>query len=233
MRTLVIIPAYNEEESIEKVIKSIDGLYENVDYLVVNDCSRDGTKNILIDGGYRHVNLPINLGIGGGVQTGYRYATEHGYDIAIQMDGDGQHDPKYIPDLISPIACGEADMVVGSRFIEKQGFQTSFMRRVGINWIKYVIIMCCGTKMTDTTSGFRACSAKLTKYFSEEYASDYPEPEAIVAATIHGYKVKEVPVIMHERMGGKSSISGLKSAYYMIKVTLALLVYRLGGKGGK
>jgi glycosyltransferase involved in cell wall biosynthesis len=232
MKTLVIIPAYNEEESIETVIRGIDGRYNGVDYLVVNDCSTDGTAALLKKGGYRHLNLPVNLGIGGGVQSGYRYAVENGYDIAIQMDGDGQHDPTFIPDLIEPIEKGEADMVIGSRFIEKKGFQTSSLRRFGIRWIRGVIRLCCGIRVTDTTSGFRACSKELTKYFSENYAQDYPEPEAIVSAALRGFRIAEVPVVMNERMGGESSIGGLKSAYYMIKVTIALLIYRLGGKGG-
>lgn len=227
MKTLVIIPAYNEEESIRQVIASVDGVYPDVDYLVVNDCSKDSTLEILKDGNYRYLNMPLNVGIGGGVQSGYLYAVEHGYDIAIQMDGDGQHNPEYIPDLIAPILRGEADMVIGSRFIEKKGFQTSFLRRLGINWIRGIIKLCCGVRVTDTTSGFRACSKRMTKFFSDNYAQDYPEPEAIVSAAIHRYKVMEVPVVMNERMGGESSISGLKSIYYMIKVSLALVIHRL------
>lgn len=232
MRTLVIIPAYNEEKSIEGVVEKIDGMFENVDYLVVNDCSKDSTKAILKKRGFRHINLPINLGIGGGVQSGYLYAVEHDYDITIQMDGDGQHNPEYIPDLIAPIETGKAEMVIGTRFIEKEGFQTSKMRRLGIGWINFVIRLCCGKKITDATSGFRACSKQMTKYFSENYAQDYPEPEAIVASVVNGYQVLEVPVVMNERMEGESSINGFKSLYYMIKVTLSLLIYRFEGKGG-
>lgn len=227
MKTLVIIPAYNEEESIQRVITSIDGVYPNVDYLVVNDCSKDSTLQILKEGGYRFLSLPLNVGIGGGVQAGYLYAVEHDYDITIQMDGDGQHNPEYIPDLIAPIVNGEADMVIGSRFIEKKGFQTSFLRRLGIHCIRGIIKLCCGVTITDTTSGFRACSKQMTKFFSENYAQDYPEPEAIVSAAIHYYRVTEVPVVMNERMGGESSISGFKSIYYMIKVSLALVIHRL------
>lgn len=233
MRTLVIIPAYNEEASIEGVIGKIDGRYKDIDYLVVNDCSKDETKAILTKGNFCHINLPINLGIGGGVQAGYLYAVEQGYDITIQMDGDGQHNPEYIPSLIAPIENGQADMVVGSRFIEKQGFQTSKMRRAGIQWINMVIRVCCGNKITDATSGFRACSKEMTKFFSNNYAQDYPEPEAIVSASRNGYRVLEVPVVMNERQEGESSINGFKSLYYMIKVTLSLLIYRFESRGGE
>ncbi|HIS70343.1 MAG TPA: glycosyltransferase family 2 protein [Candidatus Gallacutalibacter stercoravium] len=233
MKVLIIIPAYNEEKCIEQVVRAIDGKYPNVDYLVVNDCSRDNTEKILRQNGFSHLKLPINLGIGGGVQSGYLYAVENNYDITIQMDGDGQHDPSYIPALIEPICSGQADMVIGSRFIEKRGFQSSALRRLGIHWLKHVIRLCSGVKISDATSGFRACSKSVTRLFSESYAQDYPEPEAIVAAAMNGFRVCEVPVQMNERLGGDSSISGLKSIYYMIKVTLALLICRLGGKGGK
>ena len=162
------------------------------------------------------------------VQSGYIYATQNNYDIAIQIDGDGQHDPAYIEKLIEPIINGEADMTIGSRFIEKKGFQTSFLRRLGINLIRFVIKLCCGVKATDTTSGFRASSKELTAYFSREYAFDYPEPEAIVAASLNGYRVKDVPVEMKEREGGKSSINAFRSIYYMIKVPVALIILRLG-----
>ena len=240
MKVLVIIPAYNEEESIEKVV---DNLVKNtkdqdvqIDYVVINDCSIDTTELILKEKGLNYVSLPVNLGIGGGVQTGYRYAVENGYDIAVQMDGDGQHDPKYIKNIIDPIISGKADMVIGSRFIEKDGFQSSGLRRVGIKFLSVLIKLCCGTKVLDTTSGFRATGKKMTEFFSKNYAEDYPEPEAIIAATLNGFKVEEVPVIMHERQGGESSINALKSVYYMIKVSLAIIIYRLGDlrkKGAK
>ncbi len=144
------------------------------------------------------------------------------------MDGDGQHDPNYIKDVIKPLQDGTADMVIGSRFITKDGFQSSAMRRLGIGFLKFLIRICCGTTVNDTTSGFRATSRSLTKFFAKNYAQDYPEPEAIIAAVLEGYRVTEVPVIMHERQGGESSINALKSIYYMIKVSLAILIYRLG-----
>lgn len=228
MKVLIIIPAYNEEKSIEKVIENLKNNYPQYDYLIVNDGSKDRTEEICKEKNYNYVSLPVNLGIGGGVQTGYLYAAQNNYDIAIQIDGDGQHDPAYIEKLIAPIIAGEADMTIGSRFLEREGFQTSFMRRLGINIIRCVIKLCCGVTVTDTTSGFRASSKRLTKFFSENYAQDYPEPEAIVTSVLNGYQVKEVPVIMNEREAGVSSINALKSVYYMIKVSLALIVHRLG-----
>ena len=184
-------------------------------------------EKILKENGYNYINNPINLGIGGGVQAGYKYAAQYGYDIAVQMDGDGQHDPKYLAKVIAPVENGQFDMAIGSRFIEKEGFQTSFMRRLGIRIISGTIRVLCGARVLDVTSGFRACNKALTAFYARQYAQDYPEPEAIVSAVLNGYRVGEVPVVMQERMGGVSSINLLRSAYYMIKVPLALLVYRL------
>lgn len=236
MKTLVIIPCYNEEESIVKVVRNLKENAPDVDYLIVNDCSTDSTEKILKDNGFNYINNPINLGIGGGVQAGYLYAREFGYDIAVQMDGDGQHDPKYLHNVIAPVADGTVDMSIGSRFIEKEGFQTSFMRRFGINIISTMILLLTGKKIKDTTSGFRACNRELIEFFSRNYADDYPEPEAIVSCLVNGYKVGEVAVVMEERQGGVSSIRSLKSAYYMIKVCLSLLIIRISAskkKGGK
>ena len=224
MKVLVIIPAYNEQDSIEQVIAELKAAAPEYDYVVINDCSKDNTPKILKAGGYSHVNLPANLGIGGGVQTGYLYAVQNGYDIAVQMDGDGQHDPKYLRKVVEPVMNGEADMVIGSRFLEKEGFQTSFMRRTGIKFLKSLIKLCCGVTVLDNTSGFRATCAGLNEYFSQHYAQDYPEPEAIIAAVKAGYRVKEVPVVMRERQGGVSSIRPLHSIYYMVKVSLAIIM---------
>lgn len=236
MKTLVIIPCYNEQDSIVKVVDNLKKNAPDVDYLIVNDCSTDGTEKILRENGYNYINNPINLGIGGGVQAGYKYAMQYGYDIAVQMDGDGQHDPQYLSAVIEPVAQGKYDMAIGSRFIEKEGFQTSFMRRLGINIISAFIFVLTGKRVKDTTSGFRACNKKLIDFFAANYADDYPEPEAIMACLACGYSVGEVAVVMEERQGGVSSISSFKSAYYMIKVCLALIVGRISygkKKGGK
>lgn len=227
MKILVIIPAFNESENIEDVIRNLKISCPEVDYLVVNDCSQDNTKEILRDSCASYINLPVNLGIGGAVQAGYVYALEHNYDIAIQMDGDGQHNPEYIGELVEPIRNNEADSVIGSRFIKNEGFQSSGLRRFGINFLSLLIRMTCGIRIYDVTSGFRAVNREYIRFFASEYAQDYPEPEAIVTSTLHGARIKEIPVVMSERMGGTSSINGFKSVYYMIKVSISVLITRL------
>lgn len=227
LRILVIIPAFNESENIENVIQHLEETCPEVDYLVVNDCSQDNTADLLRDCHASYINLPVNLGIGGAVQAGYIYAMEHDYDVAIQMDGDGQHNPEYINQLVEPIRTGEADSVIGSRFINNEGFQSSGLRRFGINCLSFLIKMTCGLRIYDVTSGFRAVNKKYIRFFASEYAQDYPEPEAIVTSRIQGARIREVPVVMSERLGGTSSINGLKSAYYMIKVSISVLITRL------
>lgn len=227
MKLLVIIPAYNEQDSIKGVVDSLLSACPNADYIIINDCSSDNTNMVCRENKLNHINLPVNLGIGGGVQTGYKYAVENGYDITVQLDGDGQHDPAYISRLIKPLLEGTSDMVIGSRFVEKSGFQSSATRRLGIVLLKWLIHICCGVKISDVTSGFRACSKRATAFFADQYAQDYPEPEAIISAVINGFAVSELPVVMRERKCGKSSISSLKSVYYMIKVSLSIVIYRL------
>lgn len=233
MKTLLIIPAYNEEENIEAVADNIINNYPQYDYVIINDCSTDNTAGICRKRGYNFINLPFNLGIGGGVQTGYRYAFENGYDCAVQLDGDGQHDPAYIADIIKPIEDGEADVVIGSRFISHEGFQSSGARRAGIKLLSFLIKLCGGVKVKDVTSGFRAVNRRFIEIYAKDYADDYPEPEAIVAAKMYGGKTVEVPVKMLDRAGGVSSISPFKSIYYMVKVSIAILIYRITFKGGK
>lgn len=229
MKVLVIIPAYNEAENIVNTVNELTSECPDVDYIIVNDCSQDNTKQICESHGFNYISLPINLGIGGGIQTGYKYAVEYGYDVAIQFDGDGQHNAQYISSLVEPIEKGEASLVIGSRFIDKEGFQTSFMRRIGIGLLGFTLRICGGVKITDATSGFRAVSKDLIEFFAKNYAQDYPEPESIIAARLSGFSIKEVPVVMNERTAGVSSINPLKSVYYMIKVTLAILMYRIVG----
>lgn len=226
MRILVIIPAYNEEKNIKQVVKNLEKDYPEYDYVVINDCSADKTRQILCKNNMNFLDLPVNLGIGGAVQAGYLYALNYNYDIAVQMDGDGQHNAEYIRDIVEPIIKGEVDSVVGSRFINHEGFQSSLLRRLGIYLLSGLIKITCGVKVLDVTSGFRAVNQKCIEMFAHEYAQDYPEPEAIVLSAMQGIKIKEVPVIMNERLGGTSSISGLKSLYYMIKVSLAIIIAR-------
>ena len=226
MKKLVIIPAYNESKSIQKVIRSLHEKADGFDYVIVNDCSTDDTEALLQSSGFNYISFSSNLGIGGAVQAGYKYAKQMHYDIAVQMDGDGQHDPLYLRELVKPVESGDADMTIGSRFIQKTGFQSSGLRRLGIKFINFVIKLCCGKKIHDSTSGFRSCNAALIHYFADHYAQDYPEPDAIVSAFLNGWIIQEVPVNMHERNEGVSSISSMKSIYYMIKVPLSLLLHK-------
>ena len=230
MKVLIIIPAYNEEENIVQVIQSLKKAKPDVDYLVVNDCSKDHTKQLLSDTDASFMSNPINLGIGGTVQGGYLYARDHGYDIAVQMDGDGQHNPEYLAALLEPIIKEEADITIGSRFIKKEGFQSSFMRRAGINYFSWLIKIMAGVHVLDVTSGFRAVNRRFIELYAAEYAQDYPEPEAIVVGARHGARIREIPVMMNERSGGQSSINGLKTLYYMIKVTMAIVITSLSTK---
>lgn len=227
MRVLIIIPAYNEAESIGKVVNNICELYPEMDYLIVNDGSTDETERICREMKFKYITLPINLGIGGAVQAGYRYALQEEYDIAVQMDGDGQHDPKFLGELLHPILDGKVNGAIGSRFLEKEGFQSSRTRRFGIKFLSGLIFLCTGVKIKDVTSGYRAVDKNLIKIYAQNYSLDYPEPEAIVTAVVHGMKIKEVPVVMQERQSGVSSINLKKSFYYMIKVSLAVIITRI------
>lgn len=227
MKSLIIIPAYKEAGNIEKLVDNIVNNFPQYDYVIINDGSKDKTREICIKRGYCFLDLPINLGIGGAVQTGYKYAQRCGYDIAVQIDGDGQHDVSQLAKVLEPLENGQADITIGSRFIEKEGFQSSSMRRFGIKFLSSLIWVCTGKKIYDVTSGYRAVNRRFIDIYAENYPSDYPEPEAIVAAVMHRGRIKEVPVIMHERQGGTSSIHAWKSVYYMIKVSLAVLVCRI------
>ena len=226
-KILLIVPAYNEVDNIERVLETLINKFPQYDYVVINDGSTDGTGRLCIERGYQVINLPINLGIGGAVQTGYMYALKNGYEYAVQLDGDGQHDASYVETLIKPLMEGSADVVVGSRFLEKEGFQSSRSRRIGINILSRLIWICTGKHILDVTSGFRAVNQRFIAIYAEDYPSDYPEPEAIITAVMHKGRVAEVPVVMKEREGGISSINFRKSIYYMIKVTLAILIKRL------
>ena len=226
MKCLVMIPAYNEEASICKVIEKLEKDCPQADYLVINDCSKDGTEECLLKMGAAFVSLPLNLGIGGAVQTGYQYARDHGYDIAVQIDGDGQHDTAYLKRVIEPIEQGKADVVIGSRFLTGEGFQSSGIRRMGIRFLSTLIKLCTGEIVYDVTSGFRAVSKEMIALYADDYPYDYPEPEAIVMASMEGMRIQEIPVIMVERQAGTSSISPAKSIYYMMKVSIAVILCR-------
>lgn len=227
MKKLVIIPAYNEKDSIVNTVKDIKDNAQGFDYIVVNDCSTDNTYDVCVENGLKVINLPLNLGIGGAVQTGYLYAFQNGYDIAVQFDGDGQHDAAYLNEMADYLVKNECDMVIGSRFIEKEGFQSSGLRRIGIKYFTGLIKLLTGKKITDPTSGMRMVNKKLLEKFTDEYPKDYPEPESVVTILSEKYKVTEIPVVMNEREEGVSSISLKNSVYYMIKVSFAILIARM------
>lgn len=221
-KVLVIIPAYNEADSISKTVESVIAM--GYDYVVVNDGSRDETLSICKKNRFNILDLSQNLGIGGAVQAGHKYAYRYGYDIDIQVDGDGQHDPSYIPALVHEIENG-ADLVIGSRFIgDNNGFKSTQLRRVGILWLSSWLKLLTGARVKDPTSGFRASGQRAIKLFAESYPTDYPEPDSIATAIRKGLSVREVSVEMRERQGGESSIYGLSSLYYMVKVTLAIWI---------
>lgn len=221
-KVLIVIPAYNEADNILNTVRGV--VEHGYDYIVVNDGSRDATLDVCRSNGLNVLDLPMNLGIGGAVQAGHKYAQRFGYDIDIQLDGDGQHDPAYLDALVREVASG-ADLVIGSRFLEKtDGFQSTFMRRVGITWLSAMLKLCTGHRVSDPTSGFRACGRRAIDLFCASYPVDYPEPESIAVAIKSGLSVKEVSVEMRERQGGTSSIGGLSSVYYMLKVSLAILI---------
>lgn len=228
MRVLIVIPAYNEASNILNTVNAIrafqDKTIPQLDFIVIDDGSTDETFQICRKNGIKVIRLVQNLGIGGGVQTGYKYGAMMGYDIVVQFDGDGQHDISSLPALIAPLIDGSADFVVGSRFLDKSSqFQSTFFRRIGIRFLSGVIRLCTGKKITDPTSGFRAAGKKACAYLAQDYPSDYPEPESAVALMKNGFCVKEVQVNMFERAGGKSSIQNFKSVYYIIKVSLAII----------
>lgn len=224
MKNLIIIPAYNESACIQQTVTDIIKKAPDFDYVVINDCSTDNTSEICHRNHFHIIDLPNNLGIGGAVQTGYLYAARNGYDIAVQVDGDGQHDPVFLNDMAQILEREDCDMVIGSRFLEKHGFQSSGIRRVGIRYFTYLIKVLTGRVITDPTSGLRMVNRRTLELFAKNYPKDYPEPESVVAVLRNGGKVKEIPVIMRERSGGVSSISPIKSIYYMVKVSLAILV---------
>ncbi len=230
MKSIVIIPAYNEEKSIVKTVQDICEHAPEFDYIIINDCSTDHTLDICRENQLHVLNLPINLGIGGAVQTGFLYAYTNGYDYAVQFDGDGQHDARYLQRMRDYMEEQKADMLIGSRFLEKEGFQSTGMRRFGIRYFSVLIKLLTGVTITDPTSGMRMINRDIIALYSESYPKDYPEPESVVSIINRGKKVLEYPVEMRKRMEGTSSISPLKSVYYMIKVTLAILIEMLRKK---
>ncbi len=232
-KILVIIPAFNEENNIVNTIKQIKSLSLVKDILVINDGSSDQTAANAKEEGVFVVSLPYNLGIGAAVQAGFQFAYKKDYEYVIRVDADGQHDVNYINDLLVPVLNRDADIAIGSRFIKPfTGYQSSFVRRVGINFFAQLLSFLTSQHITDPTSGFQALNRKALKVFSKYYPNDFPEPEAIVVAGRYKLKIKEIPVKMNKRASGSSSIRYLKTLYYMIKVTFAILLDKIKTKKG-
>ena len=224
MKIIIIVPAYNEEKSLHGVVQDLRNHVPQADILVVNDGSRDRTEMVARDLGVKVLGLPFNLGIGGAMQTGYRYAEQNGYDIAIQFDGDGQHVASEVKELYVGLQQGRADIIVGSRFLQPGDYRPSFFRKLGILIFSVVLSAILRMRVTDTTSGFRAANRRVIEFFARSYPEDYPEVESLVLLHRAGMTMGEVPVVMRDRMEGRSSITPIRSAYYMIKVLLAVFI---------
>lgn len=226
-KILIIIPAYNEEHSISQVIQDVKTHCPSAHILVINDGSKDRTREVAEASGASVITLPTNLGIGGAMQTGYRYAHRYGYDVAIQVDGDGQHKAEQLHLILDPVLSGQADLAIGSRFIEQTGFLSSASRRAGIKILSTIVSAMTHKRVLDVTSGFRAANKRAIAVFQSDYATDYPEVDSIVLIHRSGLRTSEVAVVMEARTGGKSSINAMRSVYYMIKVILALFIRSL------
>jgi glycosyltransferase involved in cell wall biosynthesis len=215
---LIIIPAYNEEESIFQTVTSIQQLTD-FNYIVINDGSTDRTAEILDYHHFDHIDLPVNLGIGGAMQTGYIYAGRHDYQYAVQFDADGQHSADDLRMLVQQMKTSDYDMIIGSRFVEKSNYKGSLSRRLGIYYFDFILQALTKTKISDPTSGYRIVNQKIIKEFMKYYPTDYPEVEVIAYLSRRNYKIREFKVEMNQRQGGTSSITPIKSIYYMLKVT--------------
>jgi glycosyltransferase involved in cell wall biosynthesis len=224
MKRIAIVPAYNEELNIGRVIDELRAFDPGLHVVIVSDGSLDRTAEIALERVPHVVKLPFNLGIGGAVQTGFRYAHENGYELVVRCDGDGQHDPSQLPKVLAPVLAGDADIAVGSRFAGGEGYRSSATRRVGIRLLALIVSAIARQRVTDTTSGFQALNAKALALFAADYPHDYPEVEGMVMTIKHRLRLCEVPVTMREREHGRSSITALRSFYYMAKVLLALFV---------
>lgn len=228
-KTLIIVPAYNEEQALPATLNDLRTHFSPGDILVVNDGSADGTSAAARRAGVNVIDLPANMGIGVAMQTGYIYAARNGYGSAVQCDADGQHPPAEIGELLERLAAEGADMVIGSRFLDrkKEGFKSLFLRRQAIRFFSWWIWLLTGVRVYDVTSGFRVAGGRAIAIFANDYPFDYPEPEAIVLLTRHGCRIGETPVSMRDRQGGVSSIGPLAAVYYMVKVSIGILVTRL------
>jgi glycosyltransferase involved in cell wall biosynthesis len=224
VKRIAIVPAFNEQDCVAEVIEEIRAFDPDFAIVVVDDGSTDATTAAAERLGAQVVRLPFNLGIGGAVQTGFRYAFENGFDVAVRVDGDGQHDSAQLGALLAPVLADEADIVVGSRFATEGGYRSSRSRRIGISILAKTLSLFVRRRVTDPTSGFQALNRRAIALFAADYPHDYPEVEAALMVHKHQLRMTEVPVQMRERSAGRSSIGALASVYYMVKVLLALFV---------
>jgi glycosyltransferase involved in cell wall biosynthesis len=225
MKILILIPAYNEASRIAKVVQDVRAVCPDFDVLVINDGSRDDTAKEARAAGATVVSHPFNLGYGVAIQTGYKYALRHGYDFLVQIDGDGQHDPAFIPQVLAPVLAGETDFAIGSRFLGVESYEPALARRIGMHFFRTLISWLVGQRITDTTSGFQAFNRRVIGYFTTEvFPCDYPDADMLLTLHRAGLRIHEVPVRMHASATGKSMHSGWKPLYYMFKMVLSIFV---------
>ncbi len=229
-KTLAIIPAYNEQGALESIVKEIRTADPAIDILVVNDASKDRTLAVAKGLGVRLANLPINLGIGGAVQTGFKIAQKLGYDIVVQIDGDGQHDPTFIEEVLAPVLSGKADISIGSRYHANGGSKPVFVRNLGISFFSWLTSALISQKIGDCSSGFRALNRRAYEFFAEQYPVDFPDAEALVIASRAGLKIVETPVKFRERNSGNSSLRSWRMLYYPFKETFSILMLMTKGQ---
>lgn len=231
MKILVLIPAYNESRRLGEVITAVRNVVPDYEILVVNDGSRDDTAAVARRAGVAVISHPFNMGYGVAIQTGYKYALARGYDHVVQMDGDGQHDPAWIPALLRPVVHGEADFVIGSRFLESGSYRPSLVRRMGMAFFRSLVSRLIGSSITDSTSGYQAFNRRVTGFFtSDSFPCDYPDADMLITLHRYGFRIAEVPVRMRANESGTSMHGGLKPLYYLFKMLLSIAVTLLRKK---
>lgn len=233
-KALIIMPAYNEEKNIARVIQDIKAGNPSMDILVINDGSGDSTSIISKESGALVINLPFNMGYGVALQTGYKYALENGYEYVVQMDADGQHDPRFIETLLTKVKEGSADVIIGSRFLSSDCYKIPATRAIGMQIFNMICSIILKQRITDSTSGYQAISRDVLKFYADDiYPCDYPDADVLIMLHFAGFKIKEIPVVMRASKSGKSMHGGIKSLYYVFKMLLSILVTLLREKPRK